>query len=59
MTWIEDTVVVLFHVEELCVFPAELSCNTDDSLEGKFAAHLQYVLATVNIYIPLSFGGKN
>lgn len=47
-----------FPCEDLCFFPAELSCNVDDSLEEAFAAHLQYVLATINIYIPLSFGGK-
>lgn len=48
-----------FPCEELCFFPVELSCNIDDSLEEVFAAHLQYVLATINIYIPLSFGGKH
>lgn len=58
MTRIEDTVAFLPYVEEHCIFPAELSCNTDDSLEEEFAARLQYVLATVNIYIALSFGGK-
>lgn len=48
-----------FPCEELCFFPAELSWNVDDSLEEESAAHLQYVLATINIYIPLAFGGKH
>lgn len=59
MARIEDTAAFLPHVEAHCIFPAELSCNTDDSLEEDLAARLQYVLATINIYIPLSFGGKH
>lgn len=49
---------LFFPMWRNCIFPAELSCNTDDSLEEEFAARLQYVLATTNIYIALSFGGK-
>lgn len=50
---------LFFPMWRNCIFPAELSCNTDDSLEEEFAARLQYVLATTNIYIALSFGGKH
>lgn len=48
-----------FPYEKRCFFPDELSCNVDDSLEEEFAAHLQYVLATINIYIPLAFEHKH
>lgn len=48
-----------FPCEECCFSPAELSRNADDSLEEDFAAHLQCVLATINIYIPLAFEGKH
>lgn len=48
-----------FPCEECCFFPAELLCNVDDSLEEEFAAYLHYVLATINIYIPLAFEGKH
>lgn len=48
-----------FPCEEGCFSPAEPSWNTDDSLEEDFAAHLQCVLATINIYIPLAFEGKH
>lgn len=48
-----------FPCQECLFSPAELSWNADDSLEEDSAAHLQCVLATINIYIPLAFEGKH